>query len=63
MLHTEFVCACWAVPVLGGPQGLFVNDPYRIEAGHGTVTDAPGWGVKINLDWLARARHHETERT
>lgn len=44
-------------------QDLFLNDPYRIEDGHATVTDAPGWGVEINPDWLARARHTVSERT
>ncbi len=43
--------------------GLFLGDPYRIEDGHATVTDAPGWGVEINPDWLARARHRVSERT
>lgn len=38
-------------------EGLFLNDPYRIEDGHATVTDAPGWGVEINPDWLDRARY------
>ena len=44
-------------------DGLFLGDPYRIEDGHATVTDAPGWGVEINPDWLARARHRVSERT
>jgi L-alanine-DL-glutamate epimerase-like enolase superfamily enzyme len=44
-------------------NGLFLNDPYRIEDGNATVTDAPGWGVEINPDWLARARHRVSERT
>ncbi len=39
-------------------HGLFSNDPYRIEDGHATVTDAPGWGVDINPDWLAKAAYH-----
>jgi len=38
-------------------QDLFVNDPYKIEDGHATVTDAPGWGVEINLSWLDRAQY------
>lgn len=44
-------------------EGLFLGDPYRIDAGHATVTDAPGWGVEINPDWLAKARHRVSERT
>jgi L-alanine-DL-glutamate epimerase-like enolase superfamily enzyme len=38
-------------------QDLFVNDPYKIEDGHATVTDAPGWGVEINPAWLERAQY------
>ena len=38
-------------------EGLFLGDPFRIEDGHAGVTDAPGWGVEVNPDWLARASH------
>lgn len=38
-------------------EGLFTASPYRIEDGHATVTDAPGWGVEIAPDWLARAAY------
>lgn len=38
-------------------QDLFVETPYAIEDGHATVTDAPGWGVEIAPDWLARSRY------
>ena len=31
--------------------------------GHAIVPDAPGWGVEINPDWLAQARHRVSERT
>jgi L-alanine-DL-glutamate epimerase-like enolase superfamily enzyme len=41
--------------------GLFLEDPYRIEAGHATVTDAPGWGVEISADWLARSQYQVSE--
>jgi L-alanine-DL-glutamate epimerase-like enolase superfamily enzyme len=44
-------------------QELFLGDPYRITGGQATVTDTPGWGVEINPDWLARARHRVSERT
>lgn len=37
--------------------GLFVTSPYDIVDGHATVTDAPGWGVEIHPDWLARASY------
>jgi len=42
-------------------HGLFANDPYKIEDGHATVTDAPGWGVDINPDWLAKASYQVSE--
>ncbi len=38
-------------------EGLFLNDPYRIEAGHATVPDAPGWGVEINPAFLDKASY------
>lgn len=44
-------------------DGLFLGDPYHVKDGHVTVPDAPGWGVDINPDWLARARHDVSERT
>ncbi len=42
-------------------EGLFVNDPYRIGDGCATVTDAPGWGVEISPDWLAKSRYQVSE--
>ena len=42
-------------------DGLFLGDPYRIEDGHVTVTDAPGWGVEINPDWLDKAQYKVSE--
>ncbi len=42
-------------------EGLFVESPYAIEDGHATVTDAPGWGVEIAPDWLARARYERID--
>ncbi|MEO0761537.1 MAG: enolase C-terminal domain-like protein, partial [Pseudomonadota bacterium] len=41
--------------------GLFVEDPYGIEDGHATVTDAPGWGVTIAPAWLARSRYQVSD--
>ena len=38
-------------------EGLFANDPYRIEDGHATVTDAPGWGIEISQSWLEKAAY------
>lgn len=42
-------------------EGLFLGDPYRIEDGHATVTDAPGWGVEVNPAWLERAAYRVAE--
>ncbi len=42
-------------------DGLFLGDPYRIEDGHATVPDAPGWGVEINPAWLANACYRSSE--
>jgi len=36
---------------------LFVESPYRIEDGHAILGDAPGWGIEINPDWLARSAY------
>jgi hypothetical protein len=41
--------------------GLFRADPYRIENGHATVTEAPGWGMEIAPEWLARAAYQVSE--
>ena len=43
-------------------RDLFVNDPYRVQNGHVTVTDAPGWGVEINPEWLARSAYLVSDR-
>ncbi|MCB6178707.1 mandelate racemase/muconate lactonizing enzyme family protein [Rhodobacter sp. Har01] len=43
-------------------DGLFLGDPYRVEGGHVTVPDAPGWGVEINPGWLERSTHQVSER-
>ncbi|MGL6208801.1 MAG: mandelate racemase/muconate lactonizing enzyme family protein [Paracoccaceae bacterium] len=42
--------------------GLFLGTPYAIEDGHAVVTDAPGWGVEINPDWLDAAKYQVSER-
>jgi L-alanine-DL-glutamate epimerase-like enolase superfamily enzyme len=38
-------------------EGLFEASPYRIEGGRFTVSEAPGWGVEISGEWLARAAY------
>ena len=44
-------------------EGLFRGTPFSIEGGCVTIPAAPGWGVEISPDWLARARHQRSERT
>ena len=34
---------------------LFTSNPYVINDGKATVTDAPGWGVEVSPHWLARS--------
>lgn len=43
-------------------RDLFVSDPYRVTDGQVSVTDAPGWGVEVNPDWLARSTYQVSER-
>lgn len=38
-------------------RDLFVQDPYRVEDGQVMVTEAPGWGVEVSPEWLARAAY------
>lgn len=42
-------------------EGLFVVSPYALESGRARVTDAPGWGVDICPDWLARSVYAVSE--
>ena len=39
---------------------LFVETPYKIDNGHATVTEKPGWGVDINPVWLEGARYQKS---
>lgn len=41
--------------------GLFGNDPYKIKDGKAFVTDAPGWGIEIEPEWLARSTYQISE--
>jgi L-alanine-DL-glutamate epimerase-like enolase superfamily enzyme len=41
--------------------GLFRNDPYAIVDGKATVTDAPGWGIEIDPEWLAKSSYQISE--
>ena len=40
--------------------GLFRNSPFDIDEGHATVTDAAGWGVEINPDWLDKSAYQSS---
>ena len=42
-------------------DGLFLGEPYRIVDGKAEVTDAPGWGVEINPEWLEKAAYKVSE--
>jgi L-alanine-DL-glutamate epimerase-like enolase superfamily enzyme len=40
-------------------EGLFVQSPYAIENGEVRVSEAPGWGVEIDPEWLARSSYRQ----
>ena len=42
-------------------EGLFTTCPYAIDDGHATVTEAPGWGVAVAPEWLARAAYARSD--
>lgn len=42
-------------------QDLYVNFPYDIESGQARVTEAPGWGIEINPEWLAKSIYQISE--
>ena len=44
-------------------EGLFVESPYAVRNGQVTIPSAPGWGVEIHPDWLARARYQVSEQS
>jgi L-alanine-DL-glutamate epimerase-like enolase superfamily enzyme len=35
---------------------LFLGDPYKVVDGKVEITNAPGWGVEINPDWLRNSK-------
>jgi L-alanine-DL-glutamate epimerase-like enolase superfamily enzyme len=41
---------------------LFRGDPFKVSDGHVAIPAEPGWGVEINPQWLAAARHQVSER-
>lgn len=42
-------------------EGLFKESPYTIRDGHLTVSEAPGWGIEINDEWLQGATQQVSE--
>ncbi len=42
-------------------HGLYVNDPYGVDGGQVTVGEAPGWGVEVHPEWLAKSRYQMSE--
>jgi L-alanine-DL-glutamate epimerase-like enolase superfamily enzyme len=41
-------------------EGLFVEDPYRVQDGHVTIPSSPGWGVEVNPEWLHAATYRRS---
>lgn len=41
--------------------GLFRKFPYDVEGGRVTVTDAPGWGIEVDPEWLAKSGYEISE--
>ncbi|WP_068306308.1 mandelate racemase/muconate lactonizing enzyme family protein [Pararhodobacter sp. CCB-MM2] len=41
---------------------LFLGDPFRVRDGHLAVTGAPGWGLTVNPDWLAKAEYRDSDQ-
>ncbi len=37
--------------------GLFANHLFEIKNGKANISDAPGWGVELNADWLAKSNY------
>ena len=42
-------------------DGLFLESPYAIEDGKVSVTDAPGWGVELDPNWLESSHYQVSE--
>ena len=41
--------------------GLYRSWPYDVEGGRVTVGDAPGWGIEIDPEWLAKSAYQVSE--
>lgn len=42
-------------------EGLFRNWPYDVVDGRVTIGEAPGWGIEIEPEWLARSTYQMSE--
>lgn len=42
-------------------EGLFKASPYSIHDGHVMISDAPGWDIEINDEWLRTSTHQISE--
>jgi len=42
-------------------QDLFMNDPFLVQDGKVKISDAPGWGIEINQNWLNTADYSISE--
>ena len=42
-------------------EDLFLNDPYLVKDGNVEISDTPGWGIKINQNWLNQADYCVSE--
>jgi L-alanine-DL-glutamate epimerase-like enolase superfamily enzyme len=43
-------------------DGLFLGDPFKVDAGQVQIPQGPGWGVEINPEWLEKASYQASER-
>ena len=42
-------------------QNLFTKHPFNVVDGKVSVSDEPGWGIKINEDWLNSSKYSISE--
>lgn len=42
--------------------GVMCSPSLEVKDGKVKIPDGPGWGVKINPDWLAKANYQKSER-
>lgn len=49
-------------PGINTGRGELYNPVLKVEDGKVKIPDGPGWGVTINPDWLAKAKHEKSEQ-